>query len=158
MNGKTIQYNMDFRKEYPDIFKILNDENHVIYYIENVEADDLVVFISPEQEMLTTIPFSEFEKFLRKLNKKVFFNISSLFSESFDIDNEENDIIDCLLVDRNTFLKPFKTNYRFQRINVITQNNKFLFYISPTNEMGKIYDKIKTLEGLFLKERWKANE
>ena len=140
MNGKTIQYNMDFRKEYPDIFKILNDENHVIYYIENVEADDLVVFISPEQEMLTTIPFSEFEKFLRKLNKKVFFNISSLFSESFDIDNEENDIIDCLLVDRNTFLKPFKTNYRFQRINVITQNNKFLFYISPTNEMGKIYD------------------
>lgn len=139
MNGKTIQYNMDFRKAYPNVFKILNDENHVIYYIENSEEEDLVVFISPEFKMLETVTMSDFENYLRKLNKKVFFNIISLFSDTFDTEDGE-DITECLLVDKETFVKPFTTNYRFQRINVITINNQFLFYISPTSEMGKIYD------------------
>jgi hypothetical protein len=154
MNGKTVQYNMDFRKAYPTTFKILNDENHVIYYIENSEEDDLIVFISPELKLIETIPMSEFENYLRKLNKKLFFNIISLFSDTFDTE-EGKDITECILVNKETFVKPFTTNYRFQRINVITLNHQFLFYISPTQELGKIYDieAIKRKEALLKKIR-----
>ena len=140
INGKVVQYNMDFRKEYPNIFKILSDEEHEVFYIENIESEDLIVFLSPNQKLLETICMSDFEKYLRKLNKKLFFNIMSLFTDSFDIESEDKEIAECKLVTREEFLKGFKSNYRFKKTNIIFKKNTCEFYISPSQEIGKTYD------------------
>jgi len=140
INGKVVQYNMDFRKEYPNIFKILTDEDHEVFYIQNIEAEDLVVFLSPNQNLLETVYMSEFERYLRKLNKKLFFNILSLFTDSFDIEDESNEIAECKLVNKDEFLKGFKSNYRFKKTNVIFKKNTCEFYISPSQEIGTTYD------------------
>lgn len=148
MNGKTVQYNMDFRKEYPDIFKVLSDEEHYIYHVENIESDDIIIFLSANSKISTNIEMSEFEKYLRKLNKKIFFNLGSIFSDSFETEDESNEVLSCKVISRNDFLKEFKTNYRFQRINMFIKDKTFLFYVSPESEIGEIYDyeKIKKRE------------
>lgn len=148
MNGKTVQYSMDFRKEYPDIFKVLTDEEHYIYHIENVESDDLIIFLSAENKVATSIEMSEFEKYLRKLNKKLFFNIGSIFSDSFEVEDISNEVLSCKIISRNEFLNEFKSNYRFKKVNMLIKNKTCLFYISSGDEIGSIYDyeKIKKKE------------
>lgn len=138
MNGKTVQYSMDFRKQHPDIFKVLLDENHQIYFVENQKYDDFIIFASPKKKMIALIAMSDFEEGLRRLNRRLFFNISVIFNEI--LESEEDDITGCKLVSKDEFLSGLKTDYIFEEINILRRKREYIIYIPPESDIGTKYD------------------
>lgn len=135
INNTEVQYTSEFRMKYPDIFKILSDIQHEVYYIDNDEYEDIIVFVSYKQKTFSTILMSDFESELKKLNKKIFYNIIGLFNEVFEGVISKVDI-----VTKSELNNLLSFNLELKKINFIKKKDVMYLYFSPEDEVGDIID------------------
>lgn len=135
INNVDVQYSTEFRVDNPEIFKILSDPNHKVYLVDNGEYEDIIIFVSYRERMFETMLMSEFENYLRRLNKRLFFNILSLFNEIY-----EGLISKVEFITKDDLINTIRTNLKLKDINFIKKRDVFYIYFCPEDEIGEIID------------------